>query len=49
MTGGAMGSRQALIDLPAEGCALPVPPMPSGRGATSSSPTSWPGRKDYPS
>ena len=43
------GTLYSLIDLPAEGCALPVPPMPSGRGATSSSPTSWPGRKDYPS
>ena len=43
------GTLDSLIDLPAEGCALPVPPMPSGRGATSSSPTSWPGRKDYPS
>lgn len=28
---GTMGSRQALIDLPATGCSLPVPAMPTGR------------------
>lgn len=28
---GTVGSRQALIDLPAEGCDLPVPDMPAGR------------------
>ncbi len=28
---GGMGSRQALIELPASGCSLPVPPMPTGR------------------
>jgi hypothetical protein len=38
---GAMGSRQALIDLPAEGCALPVPPMPSGRDWTSAQRARW--------
>lgn len=28
---GSVGSRQALIELPATGCELPVPKMPSGR------------------
>jgi hypothetical protein len=28
---GSVGSRLALIDLPATGCSLPVPAMPSGR------------------
>lgn len=28
---GTVGSRQALTDLPAAGCDLPVPPMPTGR------------------
>lgn len=28
---GSMGSRQALTDLPASGCDLPVPKMPAGR------------------
>lgn len=28
---GTVGSRQALVDLPAAGCALPVPDLPAGR------------------
>jgi hypothetical protein len=28
---GGMGSRQALVDLPATGCDLPVPEIPGGR------------------
>jgi len=28
---GAVGSRQALVELPATGCPLPVPDMPAGR------------------
>jgi hypothetical protein len=31
---GTIGGRQALIDLPATGCDLPVPAMPAGRDWT---------------
>jgi hypothetical protein len=38
---GTMGSRVPLIDLPATGCALPVPELPSGREWTSAEKARW--------
>ncbi|MFC7503199.1 hypothetical protein [Nocardioides sp. GCM10030258] len=36
-----MGSRQALVDLPASGCDLPVPDMPDGRDWTTTERSRW--------
>lgn len=36
-----MGSRQALVDLPAGGCDLPVPDMPAGRDWTETECARW--------
>ncbi len=36
-----MGSRQAFVDLPAGGCALPVPRMPEGRSWSAAEKGRW--------
>lgn len=38
---GGIGSRQALIELPAAGCTLPVPDMPAGRAWTDTEQERW--------
>jgi hypothetical protein len=38
---GSVGSRQALVELPATGCPLPVPGMPAGRAWTSEESARW--------
>lgn len=38
---GEMGSRQALVELPAEGCELPAPDMPAGRAWTQNQRARW--------
>lgn len=38
---GTLGSRQALIDLPATGCTLPVPEMPAGHDWTAIEEARW--------
>lgn len=38
---GTVGSRQALIDLPAAGCDLPPPAMPAGREWTAAEEERW--------
>jgi hypothetical protein len=38
---GPVGSRQALVDLPAGGCELPPPPLPAGRGWTPEQAARW--------
>lgn len=38
---GTVGSRQALIDLPATGCDLPVPDLPAGRDWTGHERARW--------
>jgi hypothetical protein len=38
---GTLGSRQALIDLPADGCPLPVPGLPAGRPWSTSEKARW--------
>lgn len=38
---GTMGSRQALIDLSASGCTLPVPAMPAGRQWSTAQVARW--------
>lgn len=38
---GTVGARNALVDLPAEGCALPVPQLPCGREWTAIDRARW--------
>lgn len=38
---GTVGSRQALVDLPAAGCSLPTPDLPSGREWTEHERARW--------
>lgn len=38
---GGMGPRTAAVELPAEGCALPVPPLPAGREWTPVERSRW--------
>ncbi len=38
---GSIGSRLALIELPATGCALPVPDLPAGREWSTSEQARW--------
>lgn len=38
---GNLGSRQALVELPATGCSLPVPDMPPGREWAASEQSRW--------
>ena len=38
---GASGGRAAMIDLPATGCTLPVPPLPDGRVWSKSERARW--------
>src|SRR4051794_21452409 len=38
---GTVGSRQALIDIPASGCDLPVPAMPAGRQWSEAEQARW--------
>lgn len=40
-TRGTVGSRQALVDLPAHGCELPVPDLPAGRAWSQSARDRW--------
>lgn len=38
---GTVGSRQALVDLPAQGCVLPVTDLPSGRDWSEAESSRW--------